>query len=858
MKITKYIIIVLTLCTATQAMAQDNQDHWLKRNWDNMIARYNIYFNAQQKLDAGVSSLTSKHKDNFNDFLPIYPYGTKEDASSMRTPMEETMKKASKVIQNKPRSKWVDNAYFIIGQTQFFSGDYYSAIETFQFVNNSFTEEDIKAMSQLWLMKAYIQQDKLDDAEAIYGLLKKIKSNDVDFLSHLNLSAGDLMVKQGKYQLARELLTKGLRKLNDRTLKYRTHFVLGQLYLEAEEFSKANKHFEKVLRMNAPYEYVFQSNLGMAKSASQAGGQGTQKTIKYLKRMLDDDKNIDYFDQIYFELAKLEFSQKNEERGLEYMRKSAHSESSNNTQQTKTYLFLADYYFEKREYSRAQSYYDSTVAVLPEEFLDSDKIRAKHSVLSKLIENIVTIRMQDSLLALSNMDRADLDKKINRRIEADIEQERLAKEEDAIRAEQARLDAMAGGGASKPLPNSSPGGTWYFYNSTSVARGENDFKRVWGDRKHGDFWRYLNKSLMKGDITEEESSTEENEDPETYISSQDEEQNEVLKDIDAEKRKYYASIPFSATAKLVANKKIQLAYLGLGKIYFDELKEYTQSFDNLNTLLNRYPRTVHKPEALFYLSKTSTQLNDSSSADKYARMIAEEYPETVYNSVLNNKEIKEDNADKEVLKKYELMYEAFERGNDAEVERLKKDIDQNYAGNSIQGKIDYLYALMIGRTKGKVAYLEELEVIKEAYAGTEIGERAAFTIRTLSTEQKTESSIFSNEKSGVFYYVITGSTDQKDEVEIQINNYNQQFFADKNLQVKSILFDGKQLFYIKQFANEKLAELYHTEMKANGQFLQNAGLSASKVYMITETNFKKLITTKKEGEYLNFVNKRYK
>ena len=42
---------------------------------------------------------------------------------------------------------------------------------------------------------------------------------------------------------------------------------------------------------------------------------------------------------------------------------------------------------------------------------------------------------------------------------------------------------------------------------------------------------------MKGDITEEESSTEENEDPETYISSQDEEQNEVLKDIDAEKKK---------------------------------------------------------------------------------------------------------------------------------------------------------------------------------------------------------------------------------------------------------------------------------------------------------------------------------
>ena len=35
-------------------------------------------------------------------------------------------------LQNKPNSKWVDDAYFLIGQTQFFGMDYYSSIETFQ------------------------------------------------------------------------------------------------------------------------------------------------------------------------------------------------------------------------------------------------------------------------------------------------------------------------------------------------------------------------------------------------------------------------------------------------------------------------------------------------------------------------------------------------------------------------------------------------------------------------------------------------------------------------------------------------------------------------------------------------------
>ena len=109
-----------------------------------------------------------------------------------------------------------------------------------------------------------------------------------------------------------ELLKNGLTKLKDKKLKYRTHFVLGQIYLELGKFEKANNNFIKVLKLNAPYQYVFQANLGMAKSTASNNGQGAQKTRKYLKRMLDDNKNTEYFDQIYYELAKLEFKLDNE------------------------------------------------------------------------------------------------------------------------------------------------------------------------------------------------------------------------------------------------------------------------------------------------------------------------------------------------------------------------------------------------------------------------------------------------------------------------------------------------------------------------------------------------------------------
>ena len=859
MKITKYILAACLLTIATTSIAQNNEDPWLKRNWNDMIARFNIYFNATQKMDAALESLAKKQKDNFSEIIDVYPYGTEADAKGMRESMEGAMKKASKVIQNKPRSKWADDAYFLIGQTQFFGGDYFAAIETFQFVNNSYTDVDIKAMSQLWLMKSYIQQNKLDDAEAILGLLKENKSTSKEFKTHLNLSGGDLLVKQGKKIEAAEMLQKGLPKLKDRTLKYRTHFVLGQIYLEQNEYDKANANFIKVLRMNAPYEYVFQSNLGMAKASANNGGQGIQKTKKYLKRMLGDDKNIDYFDQIYYELAKLEFSTNNEKAGLDYMRQSASNASNNTTQRTKTYLFLADYFFNNRNYAQAQAYYDSTVAVIPADFENADKIKAKHSVLSKLIESIETINTQDSLLALSNLDKSVLDKQINDRIEAEEERKREEAEEAKIRREQELINARnnRGGGG---LSSNQTGGTWYFYNTSTVGRGTNDFKRTWGNRAYGDFWRFGNKNSMDDALAsdDEDNKDEDEADPENYNSQDDEEQAEALKDVDASKRKYYAAIPFSATAKLVAKRKIQAAYLAIGKIYFDDLREYTKSRDELTTLLTKYPTTVHKPEALFYLSKANAETGDSAKAASYAKQIADEYPETLYNSVLNEKEIQEDRGDKEVIALYQKMYAAYEKDQFEGVKKIKEQIDQDYAGNSIQAKIDYLYALSLGKKGGKEEYIKELEIIKEAYPGTDVGEMAAYTLRLLTTDQtENTSSIYDADNKGIFYYIVTGNTNKETEVAIQLNDYNKKFFGSTPLQVKSLVFGDKQLFYIKQFENKSKAEKYHKDLTSSQDFLETAGLSNPTLYFISEGNFKTLVKSKNEKEYTTFFNKKY-
>jgi TolA-binding protein len=865
---------MLLLGLSAQSYAQNSDEGWVKRSWNNMIARYNIYFNAQQKLQASVKNLSEKQKDYFEDYLSVYPYGTEKDAKGMRSSMEEVMKKASKVIQHKPRSKWVDDAYFVIGQTHFFAGDYYAAIEAFQFVNSNFTDPEIKEMSQLWLMKSYIRQGKYDDAEAIFGLLKDNKSGSKKYTTHLNLSGGDLLVKQGKHNEAIEYLKKGVSKVKDKTIKYRTHFLLGQLYLNGEKYELANKHFVKVLKLNAPYEYVFQANIGMARASAETGGNGAKNTKKYLKRMLKDDKNIDYFDQIYFEIAKLEFASGNEEAGLQNMINSSKSAKNNNTQRTKTYLFLADYYFGKRIYDKAQAYYDSTISFIPDNFEDVDKIRAQHSVLSKLIENIETIRIQDSLLALSDLERDVLDKQITKIIEDEKERKRKLEEEELVRRERDRI-----AGAPPALPGAQVGSTWYFYNPSAISRGTNEFTRIWGNRKNGDFWRFVNKSVVTTAVPSSKRGSKPDDtdaDPDTYSSSLDEEQKEALEGLDAERLKYYKDIPFSAVAKQVAEQKIQDAYLGIGKIYFDELKEYLKSQENFISLIGKYPKTDHKPEAIFYLAKIATNLDNESDYNKYAKQIADEFPETPYNQVLNAKEIVEDSKDKEVILLYEKMYDFYNAGDYKNTLAVKKEIDTDYPGSSIQAKVDYLFALTVGNTEGKEAYIKELKNLEEIYAGTEIGEMATFTLKLLKADEEPVADIYPEDSvslkpkvkeipsafnkniNAIHYYVLTGHTTQEKNVQLTLDDYNKSFFGRQTLQISTLMLGDRQVFYVKQFPKKSIAMLYHEEMISNLALLENAGLSDVKAYAISEENFKTLFQKKNENEYIGFFKANYK
>ena len=121
----------------------------------------------------------------------------------------------------------------------------------------------------------------------------------------------------------------------------------------------------------------------------------------------------------------------------------------------------------------------------------------------------------------------------------------------------------------------------------------------------------------------------ENEEPDsdinTYNSSQDEEQSKALENVSSDLKKYYEKIPFSQTAQLVAKKKIQTAYLDIGKVYFEDLKEDQKAKNNFSSLIEKYPQTEFKPEALFYLTKIAFNMGDTIKANQLAIQISKNF-----------------------------------------------------------------------------------------------------------------------------------------------------------------------------------------------------------------------------------------
>lgn len=803
---------------------------------------------------------TLAYKDNFKDVLSLYPIGDEASLKGNSAKMDEVLKKCSHIIDKHSKSKWVDDSYLQMGNAQFYKGDFYAAIEVYEYVASNFKNSLPGAKAEINLLLTYIQLKKYDDAEALYTKLNNKKDFPEKLKTSLNIAGAAINIKQKKYLVAIKLLEQAIPKVKNKAQKIRYNFVLAQLYILTKKNTNALEKFKKVVKLNPPYEFAFNAKLNMAKAINTKNRGEVRDAMATLRTMLNDDKNIDYFDQIYFELGNLELADKNESQAIVEYSNCLRSKSNDPNIKSYTYLALADLYFKKQDYSNAQVYYDSSARSTDKFNPEYPNIIAKNQILNELIKHLLNIKEKDSLLRLSDNKKL-LEKTIDNLIKEEkqnIEEKKQLEERQKIQQQLVTQNSQA------PVTSTN----FPFYNQTAKTKGLQDFQRIWGNRELSEYWGI---SSNKTAILQKFNDGQENNDPGS------EDKRKLLEDMPDERKKYYFSIPFSIEDKQKMRDDISESYFLGANVYYQSLKENEKAKKMLEEMLTRFPKSKYELNAWYLLARISKEQGKMDKFDYYTDLIRKADPKSSFLNVLEQNPTDSvaqttvvDKADNEVEILYNKTYDAFKSQKFAEVLILKKENDEKYTGNPLQVNFDYLEALSIGKQGDLVLFQKKLQAIVDNYPLTEIGKQADQTLQILKAKNEksepkkelknTSNSPYKyNESDPHFYMLVIPANININQIKTIISGFNKAQFSSEDLQITSSLIGAEyQTIVVNNFSTFAKLKEYITQIKGNKALFADVKDNALfQNFIISQDNFGILIGEKKLDNYILFYKSAY-
>lgn len=850
-----------------------------------MTARYNGYFNAKELVLASKQSVEEAHIDDFTRILDVFRWGNEITGKSQASNMDKSIEKCSEVIQNHEGSQWIDDAYFTVAQAYFFKADYYAALDLFKWLASEYKSKEMEAKARIWIVKTYVQMEKINDAQAYMSNIQNERALFQDYQTDIELVNAHLKIKANNTTEAIRSLERAIPEMKNRKERNRCKFILAQLYDEVGFNAKAHAIYLELLRKNMPYEFQFQTRINVAKSTNLKNKENAERVVKSFKKLLRDDNNIDYFDQIHYEIANVYLESGNNQKAIEHYKIAAFLGKDNYTQKANTYLALGDLYFNDDNFEPAGLYYDSCANVVPEDHPQYDKIKKQQEILGELIKNLATIKVQDSLQQLAGLEIEEIEKIIDKKIVADSIAAVAAAEKEEFRKKKEELMKNLNESSIANAPNMrNNGGDWYFYNPVAIGKGLNDFRREWGTRKLEDNWRRSEKQYVftGGEDENDSSKTVENENDSLLANESEDpaltpEMIEKLNKIDESKRVYFDNIPFLPAQKRASDNLITEALYENGLIYYEKLGDLNSAVKSFNTLLDKYPGSKFEAAAHYYLYKIYLEMGNEEEAEKNKEIILIGFATSQYASlILGGGDFNEVKNNPILERLYSLAYNYYQKGMCDSVFGTYKTATRSVDENYLRDKFEFLTTLCKGKSLNVDSFIFILNEYSKTFNKSETSKESRNLARYLESKKpKTKvvedslanestnsgSSVavkefdFSQSKEGDFYFLMVSKDSEikVPKVKSELANYNILYHRSEALSVKSLEFsDGETLFWVKTFPSYDKALKYYNGITTDDEFKAKIKIDSASMFYISTDNFKMLISEQNTSEYLEF------
>jgi len=845
-----------------------------------MTSHYNVWWNGNQSLKEGEKTLRETAKDDFTQTLPVFNYGTKEDALSLNSQMDRTIEKSAICIQkhsmrfnNKEYVRWIDDAFIDMAKAHFYKQDYVPARRTFEYASTQYRNSPDRFTATLWLAKTYIATKQFEKAEALLQSLLVAEDSEAKIpkyvRTNIDLVYADYYIAMGREGDAVKYLRSALLTAKGKYNKTRAMFILGQIYEHQNDKARASEQFQNVIKKHASYEMTFEAQMNLARCYDS----DTATIMKMLNKMLKDVKNVEYKDRIYYAMAGVALENNNEDDGVKYLRKSVAASTNNNRQKVKSSLEAATILFGNSDYVLSQAYYDTAVMTMDRSYEGYDSLLNLSVMLTDLVSNLTVFETQDSLLRLADMDTIHLYAVIDKVIDDYKEEQKRIEEQRELETQIALL----GGNEKTEAVTYTNDGNWYFYNTATRNRGVIEFRNKWGNRLFEDFWFISNKQSMileeqETDISEEELAAMSEEERTQYLKEH-EQMVDTAQYTPLDRGYYLRQIPFSANAKAQAHSQIADALNTVGFIYYSDLHDFPRSIWAYTELSKRYPDNKDEVSAWFYLYKMHSSRKETAEAERYKNLVLTKYPDSNQAKIILDPEyfIKEFEKGAEAEQLYSKTFDAYKNGQYQRVMMNVRRARQLYSDDTLyMPRFEFLNAVSLGYVEvvDSMAYSllrlvqnypessikpYALDVLLKANDMYNLGLNIESARPKVDTVQEKESPYSFKANDEYYVVVICNKNVRINPLKVRISDFNKNNFRMYQLKIKNLMLNKEEsMITIEKFENAERAEDYHTAMFLNDYIFGGIDKENYKVLIISISNYAIFFQQKNVDEYLEF------
>jgi hypothetical protein len=695
------IVIVIAGCSLEKKSA-------LNRGLQNLTAKYNILFNANELLREKQEGYEAAYVDDYSELLSVY----RDTVAKSDVPNKEldlVKAKANTIISVKEQSHYLGDAYLLLSKANYLDGNYFDAVEYANYVirsvgkNTELKQEALvyKARSLLYINQPNDAKAALDSAFQNINPKKRITADvyatklqyDINIQDYTDAEAMAKLAVQHSYTKDKEL---------------RWTFILAQLQELNHKPADAITSYNRVSKSNVIFDMAFNANLNRIRLEDSQNGVKVSRLAR-LRSLLKNDNNKDFTDQVYYQIAQLQYTDGEIDNALKSYRQSINSSTKNQSQKGLSYLRMADIYFKnKADYSGAKKYYDSSLVNLSPNYPTYHIIQKKSENLQVLADRLQIISREDTLQMLAKLDEPARLARIDKMVEAQILQ---TQQVTAVSAAQAKGAVNINQSPQESTPN---GDNFYFSNSNAISQGFSNFKRVWGNRKLEDNWRRSNRA--SSDITQNTSATTQIIDPDAVATDIVSNNNAGKVTAGNYRQDLLQNLPLTPVLLAQSNKRMYDAYLDIANFYRDVLEDKKEAIAAYELLLSRFPDNDNTAAIYYNLYRLHSE-SDAASSDKYKNLLVKNYPQTPFAKTILDPDYSKHLSDEDTgfSTLYNKVYDLYAGKQYPQVIAAADALLAQYPNNRFAAQIYYLRAFAAGHQEPLAPFNNDLQQIVTKY-----------------------------------------------------------------------------------------------------------------------------------------------